>query len=55
MAEKLNKESALTHTQEDGKKAYEHPAMEEHNVLDKASACDKFQKSYNSDTGIYWH
>lgn len=55
MTEKLNKESELTHIPEGGKKTYEHPAMEEHNVLDKASDCSLYSRSYNSDSGTYYH
>jgi len=54
MKKKLNKETKKMNTQEVKTKTYEPPMIEEHDALDKVSACGPLSRSYVSGYG-YWH
>lgn len=54
MKKKLDTETKKMNTQEVKKKTYEPPMIEEHDALDKVSACSVYSAAYVSGYG-YWH
>jgi hypothetical protein len=54
MEKKQNTETKKMSTQEVKKKTYEPPMIEEHDALDKVSACSAYSRAYVSGYG-YWY